>query len=52
MAHAFLTTVKNPTSTVNMQLNAKAKQQFEDNVHMLECIVDAVLLCGRQGLPL
>ncbi|XP_041346704.1 52 kDa repressor of the inhibitor of the protein kinase-like [Gigantopelta aegis] len=41
-----------PSQQVDCILDRKRKQLFEDNLHILKCIVDAVVFCGKQNIAL
>lgn len=48
----FLRTVANPTQTLEYQISNLNRQLYDKNMHILSAVVEVVLLCGRQDIPL
>ena len=48
----FISTYKKPVGSIPYVLSTVGKQNYSRNVRALESIVKAVLLCGRQNIPL
>ncbi|XP_074656009.1 52 kDa repressor of the inhibitor of the protein kinase-like [Tubulanus polymorphus] len=44
--------VKRPESTVDYCMSEKSKEIFEKNIHILRNVVEAVIFCGKQNIPL
>lgn len=48
----FVDTVRNPTRGVDTMLQAKRKEQIENNWRLLVPVIETILFCGRNMLPL
>ena len=48
----FCQAFRQPENHVDTLLNQKRKKTYEDNVHILKSIILAVILCGKQNIPL
>ncbi|XP_071944675.1 52 kDa repressor of the inhibitor of the protein kinase-like [Antedon mediterranea] len=44
--------VLHPEHLVDVLLNDASKQIYKDNIHILQSIIEAVLLCGKQNITL
>lgn len=49
---ALIHSVESPKSNVEYMVNDTNQQMFDENIHILSCIVDAVLFLGKQNLAL
>ena len=52
MGTTMLHTQDNPRETISYMISSQKQEIFEENIHILECIVDAILFCGRQKHPI
>ena len=50
--HTTKMTSEEPTSTLPYKLNHQNQAQYHRNIMLLEKIIDAVILCGKQNIPL
>ncbi|KAK8752486.1 hypothetical protein OTU49_005800 [Cherax quadricarinatus] len=48
----FVDTVRNPTRAVDTMLHSKRKEQVETNRRLLVPVIETILFCGRNMLPL
>lgn len=51
-AKLFLDNYLNPDKRIDTQIDSENRRRSEENKQVLSSIVEVVLLCGRQGLPL
>ena len=51
-AQAFLSVCQNPKSSIQHYISQQCKQQYKTNLHILSCIIKALLYCGRQNIGL
>ncbi|CAN7982371.1 unnamed protein product, partial [Ixodes pacificus] len=52
MAQAMTLSLDRPDATIPVMISNKNKELYEKNLCILEVLVKAVLLCGRQNIPL
>ena len=50
--HTTKMTSEVPSSSLPYKLNQQNQTQYQHNIRLLEKIVDAVILCGKQNIPL
>ena len=51
-ATMFLQSFRNPKVRIESQLSELNRTNYEDNIHDVKRLIEAILLLGRQGLPL
>lgn len=51
-AKAFLSTYDHPENRIDSLVNSELLMQSDMNKHILRTIVEAVLFCGKQGIPI
>ena len=49
---AFCEAVDNPEATLPYKISAMAKEAYDRNFHILKVITKAIILCGKQNIPL
>lgn len=49
---AFYEAVDNPETTLPYKISAMAKETYDRNFHILKVITKAIILCGKQNIPL
>ena len=49
---SFLNSVENPEQNVNNRLNDEKRKNIIGNRHMVKCVSEAILFCGRQCIAL
>ena len=52
LASNFLSVVKNETPSIRHQIDSNASQRIQQNHVILKFIIDTVIVCGQQGIPL
>ena len=52
LANNFLSVVNNKTPSVRHQIDSIASQHIQQNCVILKSIIDTVIVCGQQGIPL
>ena len=48
----FKRCLNNPEQTAPFMISTSNQRQYEDNMHILKSVIDAVLLCGKQNISL
>ncbi len=51
-ASAFIHTVECPQERLDVRMNQQYLQNIKENRHILKCVVECILLCGRQCIAL
>jgi hypothetical protein len=51
-AQAFVSSMMNPDKTLPVIISKQNEELFNKNRHILQCVVDAVILCGTRSLAL
>ena len=51
-ASAFIRTVECPQERLDVRMNQQYLQNIKENRHILKCVVECILLCGRQCIAL
>ena len=52
IADQFIASIENPHATVSVMHDTKRAENIVRNRHIVKCIVECVLFCGRQCIPL
>ena len=52
LASNFLSVVNNETPSIRHQIDSIASQRIQQNRVILKSIIDTVIVCGQQGIPL
>ena len=52
MGTTYVRAAENPTETLPYRIDESRKEIYERNFHILECIVKAIILCGKQNIAI
>ena len=52
IADQFIASIENPHATVSVMHDTKRAENIVRNRHIVKCLAECVLFCGRQCIPL